>query len=85
MLVLLLAKTDAILKEKYCKRYAVRFFFFGNSKIIFVLLTKVIANHVVIILVNIKKGYLEGMFTRGFCSHGSDFYYCLNNVLQFFI
>lgn len=57
--MLLLAETDAIAEKICCKKYAVEFFCFGSGKIILVFLIEVIIDHVVIILINVKKVYLE--------------------------
>lgn len=59
LIILLLEETDAISKERYCKSYIIRFFYSNSSKIIFILLTKVIVNYVVIMPINIRKAYLE--------------------------
>lgn len=79
--MLLPAKIDAILEERYCKRYAIRSLCFNNGKIIFVLLTEVIIGHMIIILINVEKTCLERIFIRAFCSRKSDFYYCSDNIL----
>lgn len=49
------AKIDAILKEKCCKKYAIRFICSDSGKIIFALLIKVIVGPVVITHINVKK------------------------------
>lgn len=79
--MLLPAETNTILKKKCCKKYVVRFFCSNGGKIIFALPTKIIADYMVITPINVNKAYFEKMFTRGFCNSGSNFYYCLNNVL----
>lgn len=63
----------------------VRFFCFGNSKMVFALLTKFIAGHVVITLINVRKVGLDKMFTKIFCSYRSGFYYYSNVFLYFLI
>lgn len=85
MLMLLLAVTDAITKKRCCKRYAIRFFYSSGDKIIFILLTKVIADYMVNISINVSKACFEGTFTRAICSCESSFYYYLNNILHFLI
>lgn len=79
--MLLPADIDAILEERYCKRYAIRSLCSDSGKIILVLLTEVIIGHMIIILINIEKACLERTFIRAFCSRKSDFYYCSDNVL----
>ena len=83
--MLLPVETDAILEKKYCKKYAVRFFCSGNSEMVFILLTKVVAGHMVVIIINIQKICLKGPFLRAFCSCQPGFYYCLNDLLHLFI
>lgn len=52
---------------------------------VFVLLTEIIIDNVIINPINIRKTWLEGPFTRGFCSCKSGFYSCSNNILYVFI
>lgn len=83
--MLLPAKTDTILEKRFCKKYAVRFYCSGGSKIIFTVLTEAIAGHKVITLINIKKAYLKKIFISAFYNRESVFYYCSKNILQLFI
>lgn len=53
------AKVNAILEEKYCKKDMIRFFCSGNSEIVFALMTKVIASHIIITSINVRKADLE--------------------------
>lgn len=57
----------------------------GGSKLIFALLTEVIAGHVVITPINIKKPCFEKTFIRVFRSRRLSFYYCLNDILYIYI
>lgn len=52
--MLMLAETDTILEGRDGKKYAIASFCSGNGKIIFTLLTEIIANHVVIISINVR-------------------------------
>lgn len=79
------AEIDVILEKKYCKRYMVRSFCAGSGKIIFALLTEVIANYAIITFINIRKACFERTLASVFYSHDFDFYYWSNNILQFFI
>lgn len=85
MLVLLPAKTNAILEEQCCKSYIIRLFCLGNSKIIIILLTEVIVGYMVIISINVRKQCFEETLTEAFCSRGFGFHYCSNNILYVFI
>ena len=85
LLKLLLAEIYAVLKERCSKKYVVRFFCSGGGKMVFTLLTEIVAGHLVVILINIRKTCLERAFLRVFCSRGSGFYYCLNDILYFLI
>lgn len=49
------AKTNAILEKRCCKKNTVRFIYSSNDKIIFALPTEVIARHIIIIFINVKK------------------------------
>lgn len=84
MLVLLLAKTDAILKKKAAKNI-VRFFYFSCNKIVFALLTEIIIGYIVNFFINVRKICFKKILTKAFCSRGSGFHYCLNNILYIFI
>ena len=83
--MLLPAETNAVLEEKCSKRYAIRSFYSGGGKMVFILLTKVITGYVVITLINIRQPCLKKMLSRAFCSRGFGFHYCSNNVLHFLI
>lgn len=85
LLILLPAETNAILKKKYYKKYAVRFFCSGNCKMVFILLTKIIAYYIIVTSINIQKMCLEEVFLRAFYSCGFGFHYGLNNFLYFLI
>lgn len=63
----------------------VKSFYFGSGKMIFALLIEVIASHVIINLINIRKTIFERTFTRAFYSHRSIFYYYLKNILHVLI
>lgn len=63
MLILLPTDANKILKEKYYKRDTVKSFCFDSSKIIFVLLTEIVADHLVITFISIRKAYLKEIFT----------------------
>lgn len=83
--MLLPAKADTVLEKRCYKKNTVRFFCFGDGKIVFKLLTEVIIGHDVITPINVKKAYLKETFTKAFCSRRSGFYYCSNDVLYVFI
>lgn len=83
--MLLPAEIDINLEKKCCKKYAIRFFCSGGSKIVFVLLTEVIAGHVIIIPINVKKTCLEKMLTGVFCNRKSGFHYFSNDILYVFL
>lgn len=85
LFMLLLAETDVILKEKFCKKYVIKFFCFGDIKMIFTLLKEIIASHVVITPINVKKAFLEWIFIKIFYNSKSGFHYCFNNLLHFLI
>lgn len=51
--MLLLAETDAVLEEKYNKKYVVRFFCSSSGKVVFTLLTEIITYLMVVTLINI--------------------------------
>lgn len=85
MLVLLLAETDIILKEKYYKTNIAKFFCSVCDKIVFALLTEVVTGYLIINPINVRKTYFEKTFARTFYSHGSGFYYSSNNILRVFI
>ena len=57
LLMLLLIETDAITKKICYKRYAVRSFCSCGSKMVFILLIKIIADHMVVNSINIRKTY----------------------------
>lgn len=85
LFMLLLAETDVILKQKFCKKYVIEFFCSGDIKMIFILLIEVIASHVVITPINVKKTCLEWIFIKVFYNSKSGFYYCLNDLLHLLI
>lgn len=66
MLVLFLVKADMIFEKQYYKKNEIRFFCYGNCKIAFPLLTKVVKGYKVFSSINIKKTCLEGTFTKLF-------------------
>lgn len=49
------AETHAISKKKFFKKYAVKSFYSNGGKMVFALLTKVIAGNMLIIFINVKK------------------------------
>lgn len=85
MLALLLVEADTILEKRYYKKNMIGPFCFGGGKIVFTLLIKIIADHVVIIFINVTKTDFEGTLIRAFCSRKSIFHYYLNDVLYVFI
>lgn len=85
MLVFLLTKANMVLEKKYCKKNMVRSFCFSYSKIVFLSLTKIVTDYMVIFSINIKKAYLKRIFTSTFYNYNSGFYYYLNNVLYLVI
>lgn len=85
LLVLLPAEADLILEEVCYKRDMVRSLCSGNGKIIFTLLIEVVAGHMVITTINVRKTGLEKTFIRGFSIRGSGFHYCTNDVLYVLI
>lgn len=54
MLILLLVEANTISEKRYCKKNMVGFFYFNISKMVFILLIEIVANHVVITFINIK-------------------------------
>lgn len=82
--MLLPAKTDSISKEKYCKKYAVGFFYSGSSKMVFILVIDVIAGQIVITPINVRKTCFVATLTRAFCSCEPGFYYCSSDILYIF-
>lgn len=54
MLVLLKAETNTVLKEKYCKKNSIKFFYFSYYKIVFILLAKIVTEHVIVTSINVK-------------------------------
>ena len=82
LLVLLPAETDAVLEKRCSKKYVVRSFCSGSSKMVLILLTEVVTGHIVITPLNIRQPYLEEAFSRAFCSHGFGFHHSLNDILH---
>ena len=85
LLMLLPAETDAVLKERCSKKYAIRSFWFGGGKVVFTLLTEIVTGYMVVTSINIWKTCLEETFSRAFCSCKFGFHYCLNDILHFLI
>lgn len=83
--MLLPAETNVILEERYGKSYAIRFFGSGNSKVVFTLLTEIMASYIVVTLIKIEEKYLEGLFLKAFCNSGSGLHYCLDDVLYYVV
>lgn len=84
-LMLLPAEINIILEKKCCKKNMVRSFYSSGGKIVFALLTEIIADHVIITLIKTRKAYLEKILNKTFCSCGFSFHYCLNDILYIFI
>lgn len=83
--MLLPVKANTVLEKSCCKKNTVRLFYSGGSKMVFELLIEVVTDYVINIFINVKKAYLEEMFTRVFCSYRFSFYYCPNNILYILI
>ena len=81
--MLLPAETDAISEEGCCKQDAVRTFCSGGGKMIFALLTKIIAGHVIISLIYVRETCFEKTLLGTFYSRKFGFHHCLHNVLHF--
>ena len=61
--MLLPMEINTILKEKYCKKNTIRFFYFDNNKIVFTLLSEVVIDYMIFITINIRKTYFERSLT----------------------
>ncbi len=81
--MLLLVKVDEILKEKGYKQNAVRFNSYNDSKVIFVLLTEVIALYINFIIIDVWRPSLKKLVSSCFIWYLSLKNY-FNNLLQFF-
>lgn len=62
MLLLLPAKTSAVLKEKSYKRDIIKSFGSGSAEIIFLLPRKIVTSYIVIISIFVRKAYLKELF-----------------------
>lgn len=84
-LIILRAKADTVAKKKCYKKNIIRSFCSNYGKMVYVLLTKIPINYMVILPTIVKKIYFEEMFIRAFYNRGSSFHYCPDNILYFLI
>lgn len=73
MLILLPAETNAVLKEKYCKKNIIRYFCFSCCKMIFTLLTKIVAGYIVVTSKNVRIWCFKRCFWKIFLAAGLVF------------
>lgn len=83
LLVLLPVEIDVVLEKRCNKRYAIRFFYSGSSKVVFILLIKIVIGHIIVTSINIQKTCLKEAFLKVFYSRGFGFYHGLNDILYF--
>lgn len=73
--MLLPIEADTFLKERCYKKNVVRSFCFSDDEMVFALLTKVVAGHIIITFINIMKVCLKKLLMRAFYSRKSSFHY----------
>lgn len=72
-----------VLKKRCYKKDIFRLFNFNYYKIIFILLIKIIIDHIIVSPINNKEICFKKMFLRVFQGNGPSFYYNFNDILTF--